>query len=144
MQSLGLPGPELQWKAPQCIVISRTDFLHIDNILWIDSLYLRRRPSAWYPFRFISTHAGAALYAINMMLQCSGWASMMLPSTRQLSRVTLGRRRSFKVWRPTLPAVATAAAGVVHALPSCASAVLPRVFNLNLNPAMPSQIIAFL
>ena len=70
--SMALPGPEIQWKAPQCVIIGRTDLLYVDKSLWIDSLYLRPRPSTWYPFRFIRAYEDAALYATNVTLQGNG------------------------------------------------------------------------
>ena len=72
VQSLGLPGPEIQWKAPQCLIIGRMDILYVDKNLWIDSLYLRRRPSFWFPFYFIRAFEDAVVYTTNSMLQGNG------------------------------------------------------------------------
>lgn len=72
---VGLSLQDLQehWDLPKCLIISRTDFFIVIAPIWIDSLYLRRRPAAYYPFTFIySTGAAAALYATNVTVQDNG------------------------------------------------------------------------
>ena len=72
---LGLPGPEFshEWDSPTCVIISRTDIFHVVAPLWLDSLYLRRRPAAYFPFSFIYNAGDAAtLYATNITVQDNG------------------------------------------------------------------------
>ena len=72
---LGLPGPEFshEWDSPTCVIISRTEIFHVVAPLWLDSLYLRRRPAAYFPFSFIYNAGDAAtLYATNITVQDNG------------------------------------------------------------------------
>ena len=40
--------------------------------LWLDALYLRRRPSTWHPFFFIQVKRDAELYATRLTIQGNG------------------------------------------------------------------------
>ena len=40
--------------------------------LWLDALYLRRRPSTWLPFFFIDARWNAELYATRVTIQGNG------------------------------------------------------------------------
>ena len=80
---MGLPAPEFlmwaEWTTPQCVVIAKTEFFHISAPLWLDSLYLRRRPALYFPYSFIRTFSSsvdtdkiAGLYATNITVQDNG------------------------------------------------------------------------
>lgn len=67
-----LPPPEWLWEAPQCLIVSDGNIFTVDEPLWLDALYLRRRPSTWPLFPFINVERNAELYATGLTIQGNG------------------------------------------------------------------------
>eukprot|EP00892_Ulva_mutabilis_P007594 jgi/Ulvmu1/5206/UM216_0001.1 len=67
-----LPGPDFQWTAPQCFIVSDHDVIIAVRALWVDALHLRHRPARYGGLTFVWAVHKAELYATRLTVQGSG------------------------------------------------------------------------
>ena len=72
LATLGLTGPELAWEFPQCVLITDHTPLFIVSKIWLDALYIRAKPSLYYPYHSLCARESSEVYGTRLTLQGAG------------------------------------------------------------------------
>ena len=70
--TLGLEGPDLQWQPPQCVIVTDHTSFYFYGKIWLDNLYIRAKPSAYFYFMFLVAQQGSEVYGSGVTLQGDG------------------------------------------------------------------------
>ena len=70
--TLGLEGPDLQWQSPQCVIVTDHNAFWFFGKVWLDALYIRAKPSAFFYYTALIPVAGSNVYGSRLTLQGDG------------------------------------------------------------------------
>jgi len=68
--ALGLPASDLaNWRAPQCVLVNDHSLFWVYHPLWLDALYFRFRPTAYFLTYGFEVNKGGVLYGTRLAMQ---------------------------------------------------------------------------